>query len=145
MEGGERRKRKMNSQEEKDDDEEEKMKKFFALIKSTREVRDRLRNNNNNNSNSNIEPNQEQKQERKFDIVLGQKPAGIWNPIFQPEDFLGGIDNYNNNISKITPGGGGVGNEAGPSKRENHDQEDNNKQQDHKEGNGLELDLKLSL
>lgn len=144
MEGGERRKRKMNSQEEKDDDEEEKMKKFFALIKSTREVRDRLRNNN-NNSNSKIEPNQEQKQERKFDIVLGQKPAGIWNPIFQPEDFLGGIDNYNNNISKITPGGGGVGNEAGPSKRENHDQEDNNKQQDHKEGNGLELDLKLSL
>ncbi|XP_048324834.1 uncharacterized protein LOC125421095 [Ziziphus jujuba] len=142
MERGERRKRKMNSQEEEEDDEDEKMEKFFALIKSTREVRELLRNTNSNES------KQEQIQERKFDIVLGQKPTGIWNPSFQPEDFLGDIDNYNNYINNI-PAGGGVGTEAGPSKREDHDQEDNNKrvdeEKDNKEGNDLELDLKLSL
>lgn len=62
---GERRKRKLENEEE--NDEEQKMEKFFALIKSTKDVRDLL------------------SKEKKVD---DEKAKGIWTPMFQPEDFI---------------------------------------------------------
>lgn len=46
--------------------EEEQMEKFFALIKSTKDMRDRL------------------SKEKKEEKAKGT----IWNPTFQPEDFI---------------------------------------------------------
>ncbi|XP_028779463.1 radixin [Neltuma alba] len=68
MDGG-RRKRRLDGEEE--DSEEQKMEKFFALIRSTKEVRDRL--SKERDSNKKLE-------EDKF--------KNIWNPTFQPEDFV---------------------------------------------------------
>lgn len=59
---GERRKRKLDGEEAS---EEQQIEKFFALIKSTKEVRDRL-----------------SKEKAK------EKAKGVWNPTFQPEDFI---------------------------------------------------------
>ncbi|WRX24894.1 NPR1/NH1-interacting protein - like 4 [Theobroma cacao] len=122
MESG-RKKRKMGNQEEEEDDEEEeeeKVEKFFALIRSTREMRDRLR----NVPNGSKEEEERKKQEEK-------QVAAVWNPKFQPEDFM--EDSKPKNLLAV--------NEAGPSS--NREQEQG---QDTKEG-GEDggLDLKLSL
>ncbi|CAK8544532.1 unnamed protein product [Lathyrus sativus] len=63
---GERRKRKILEEEEEENDDE-KMEKFFALIKSTRDLLS--------------------KPDKKVDE--GKKEKGIWNPTFQIEDFIG--------------------------------------------------------
>ncbi|XP_062081781.1 uncharacterized protein LOC133788341 [Humulus lupulus] len=55
--------------DELDQAEEEKVNEFFALIRSTREVRNLLRSN--NGSHADINP-----------------ISGVWNPTFRPEDFL---------------------------------------------------------
>lgn len=60
---GDRRKRKL---EEEEENEEQKMEKFFALIRSTKDLL------------SNKEKTVEEKKEK-----------GIWNPTFQLEDFIG--------------------------------------------------------
>ncbi|KAE9598171.1 hypothetical protein Lal_00003946 [Lupinus albus] len=75
---GERRKRKIENEEE---NEEENMEKFFALIKSTKDVRDLI--------------------DKKFDD--DEKSKGTWIPKFQPQDFIdyGEIARRSNNI--ITP------------------------------------------
>ncbi|KAF3455376.1 hypothetical protein FNV43_RR05827 [Rhamnella rubrinervis] len=107
MEAG-RRKRKMANEEEKEDEnEDEKMEKFFALIESTREVRDLLKRSNCNNGNGS-----EEKQRKKVDDDQKDKATGAWNPTFQPEDFLGDI-HHDHNIN--IPGGAVT--LAGPSKR----------------------------
>ncbi|KAL2325617.1 hypothetical protein Fmac_024675 [Flemingia macrophylla] len=59
---GEGRKRKMEKEEES---EEEQMEKFFALIKSTKNARDRL------------------SKEKE-----GEKAKGVWKPTFEAEDFM---------------------------------------------------------
>ncbi|XP_020213780.1 protein NIM1-INTERACTING 1 [Cajanus cajan] len=64
----ERKKRKIENEEE---NEEEKMEEFFSLIKRTKDVRDRLYN--------------KEKTEKKID---GEREKSIWNPTFQPEDFI---------------------------------------------------------
>ncbi|KAF5946867.1 hypothetical protein HYC85_017095 [Camellia sinensis] len=102
---GESRKRKVG----KDEDEEEKMEKFFALIRSTRDVRKRMV----------ITDMEEEKKKKKGEEE--KLPVGVWNPSFQPEDFMEG-------------GGGSQASLAGPSKRQDETLE---------EDKGL--DLKLSL
>ncbi|XP_057439064.1 uncharacterized protein LOC130730931 [Lotus japonicus] len=69
---GERRKRKLEAEEE---NEEQKMEKFFALIKSTKEAHDLL--------------SSKEKTKAKC----------IWNPTFQPEDFIGFGELGKSNIS----------------------------------------------
>ncbi|XP_061346001.1 protein NIM1-INTERACTING 3 [Gastrolobium bilobum] len=64
---GERRKRKIIENEE--ESEEQQLEKFFALIKSTKDIRDRL---------------SKEKEE--------EKAKGVWNPTFQPEDFIDDVD-----------------------------------------------------
>ncbi|KAI8023215.1 hypothetical protein LOK49_LG03G03467 [Camellia lanceoleosa] len=103
---GESRKRKVG----KDEDEEEKMEKFFALIRSTRDVRKRM-----------VITDMEEEKKKKKKGEEEKLPVGVWNPSFQPEDFMEG-------------GGGSQASLAGPSKRQDETLE---------EDKGL--DLKLSL
>ncbi|KAM2716202.1 hypothetical protein EV2_045712 [Malus domestica] len=110
MEGG-GKKRKM-------EDEEEKIEKFYALIRSTREVRQLLRGNSNGLK--------EKKDEKKED----SKAAGGWNPTFQPEDVLEDV--------KISGHHGG-----GSSKAKQEEEEEEDKKEEDKEGNGLNLNLSL--
>ncbi|GAU11420.1 hypothetical protein TSUD_344110 [Trifolium subterraneum] len=72
---GERRKRKILEEEEEND--EEKMEKFFALIKSTRDLLS--------------------KPDKKVDEEKKEKT--IWNPTFQLEDFIGSEELGKSNVS----------------------------------------------
>ncbi|ESW35297.1 hypothetical protein PHAVU_001G223400 [Phaseolus vulgaris] len=66
---GERRKRKIENEEE---NEELKMERFFALVKRTKDVRDRLYKENKDDN-------------KKMDEV---RERSIWNPKFEVEDFI---------------------------------------------------------
>lgn len=114
---GERKKRKMEYEEE---DEDEQIEKFFALIKSTRQLRDLLRGSSNGPKEKRDQKNKEQGQEKAA--------GGAWNPAFQPEDFLDQDDK-----------GTSAGHGAGPSKIQEEEEE---KKEDK---GGVSLDLKLSL
>nr|POF02423.1 glucose-6-phosphate 1-dehydrogenase 4, chloroplastic [Quercus suber] len=120
---GERKKRKMEEEEGEEENEEEKMEKFFSLIRSTREVRDLL---------MRTGANSAEKEEKKVEKV---KETMVWNPMFQPEDFI--EEDEDNDKSKNTPGSKS---QAGPSNKEEKDEEED------KEGRGGDgLDLNLSL
>ncbi|KAG8369042.1 hypothetical protein BUALT_Bualt15G0109200 [Buddleja alternifolia] len=72
---GDKKKRKILEFDCQEENEEEKMEKFFALIKSTREVRQQM-----------VVAGQNK------EIAAGDKPqsAAAWNPTFTPEDFMEG-------------------------------------------------------
>ncbi|GFY94619.1 hypothetical protein Acr_10g0000040 [Actinidia rufa] len=108
---GESRKRKMENEE----DEEEEMEKFFALVRSTKDVRERL--------------NKSQEGEKKKGEE--EKPVRVWNPSFQPEDFMKGCDTSKGPQASL----------AGLSKREDETKEEYSKGG----GGGDRLDLNLSL
>ncbi|XP_057963083.1 protein NIM1-INTERACTING 3 [Malania oleifera] len=79
---------------EEDEDEEEKIEKFFAIIRNTREVQQRL---------VGSRPKEDEKEEAKE-----EKPSGgKWNPTFQLEDFA---------EDALSKGSSSKG--AGPSRRE---------------------------
>ncbi|XP_057792241.1 protein NEGATIVE REGULATOR OF RESISTANCE-like [Salvia miltiorrhiza] len=69
---GEKKKRKMDESGAHDEAEEEKMEKFFALIKSTREVRERL-------------VGAPENRER---AAADKRQPPPWNPTFVLEDFV---------------------------------------------------------
>ncbi|KAG4167146.1 hypothetical protein ERO13_A13G177100v2 [Gossypium hirsutum] len=139
----ERKKRKMGNEEEKDDedededdDEEEKVEKFFALIRSTREMRDRLRNAAVPNG-PKEEEYQKKKQEDKA-VVVGGGGVGQWNPKFQAEDFMeGSISRSGNNSLGL--------NVAGPSSSKVQREPEKGTEDDGGGEGGGGLDLKLSL
>ncbi|KAG4909926.1 hypothetical protein AAZX31_20G083900 [Glycine max] len=110
---GERRKRRMEREEES---EEQQMEKFFALIKSTKDVRDRL---------------SKQKEE--------EKAKGGWKPTFQPEDFMDHKDLAKINVLRHQPAApsSGSGKEVTPEPHPEAQHGNNNKPTD--------LDLTLSL
>ncbi|OIV95314.1 hypothetical protein TanjilG_07470 [Lupinus angustifolius] len=68
---GEKRKRKIENEEENDEDK--KMEKFFALVKSTKDVLDLL--------------SKEKIMDKKVENDY-EKAKGTWIPKFQPEDFI---------------------------------------------------------
>ncbi|XVF31505.1 hypothetical protein REPUB_Repub16aG0151700 [Reevesia pubescens] len=120
----ERKKRKMGKElqeKDDDDDEEEKVEKFFALIRSTREMRDRLRN----------APNGSKEEEERKKQEVKPVNAALWNPTFRPEDFM--EDSKSKNPLLV--------NHAGPSSKIEQEQERETKER----GEDSELDLKLSL
>lgn len=78
---GERKKRKTEKDEEQEDDEEKSVEKFFALIRSTREARDRLL------GHGDASKQQEKKQGEEEGK---EKAMGAWTPTFRLEDFMGG-------------------------------------------------------
>ncbi|KAK6911686.1 NPR1/NH1-interacting protein [Dillenia turbinata] len=115
---GERKKRKV----EREENEEERMEKFFALIRSTKEVRDRL-----------LGEGSELKEKEKKEAAEGEKQRAVWNPTFRPEDFMENPPQHQT---------------GGPSKQEESpaDQPGTSKQNEAKEDDvGKELDLNLSL
>ncbi|CAK9185974.1 unnamed protein product [Ilex paraguariensis] len=69
---GERRKRKMDSEVE---NEEEKTEKFFALIRSTRELRELMTG----------RVDQTKEADKK---ATEEKAVEVWTPSFRPEDFM---------------------------------------------------------
>ncbi|XP_028064074.1 protein NIM1-INTERACTING 3 [Camellia sinensis] len=125
----ESRKRKMENEEE--DDDEEKMQKFFALIRSTRDARERFM--------SGAEKLQEEEKKKG-------KPAEAWNPSFQPEDFMEGGGDQSKGPPPPQASLALALAVAGPSKREDEAKEqEQEEEEDHKGGDNDGLDLKLSL
>jgi hypothetical protein len=126
---GERKKRKMESEEgqEEDEDDERKMEMFFALIRSTRDVRDRLK--------------EKGSSEDHVKKVEKDHQKAIWNPTFRPEDFM----QQDHDKSKMMMSPPGREPQPGPSKPEKEEEEEDD---DHKEGGGNPgngIDLNLSL
>ncbi|KAK8639616.1 hypothetical protein V6N13_137989 [Hibiscus sabdariffa] len=66
-----KRKRKI-CHEDEDEDEEEKMEKFYAIVNTIREARDRFIINNN----------------KKRKLEEGKHIVSVWKPSFQREDFM---------------------------------------------------------
>ncbi|XP_022742070.1 protein NIM1-INTERACTING 3-like [Durio zibethinus] len=121
MECGKKRKMENEKEEESDDEEEEeKVKKFFALIRSTREMRDRLRN---------VPNGSKEEEEKKKKKQEEKSVAAMWNPKFQPEDFM--EDSKSKNPLSV--------NDAGPSSKREQEKETK------EGGEDSSLDLKLSL
>ncbi|KAK7278042.1 hypothetical protein RJT34_23064 [Clitoria ternatea] len=112
---GDRRKRKM---EEEEENEERQMEKFFALVNSTKDVRDRL---------------SKEKEEEKL--------KGVWKPTFQPEDFINDQDLALPRIHVLNPpsGNDAAANKESPAGTAHHENETK------KKGNDDDLDLTLSL
>ncbi|KAJ6995791.1 hypothetical protein NC653_012608 [Populus alba x Populus x berolinensis] len=105
-----------DDEEEEEEEEEEKMEKFFALVRSTKQMHDQIR------RNSNIRIFKEKEEIRK---VGEEKVSTVaWNPSFLPEDFL--EDGKDSQAA------------AGPSKRKEEEKKDEGEE-------GTDLDLKLSL
>lgn len=87
---GDRRKRKLEEEEE-EENEEQKMEKFFALIRSTKDLLSK------------------EKTDNKVDE---KKEKGIWNPTFQLEDFIGYGEPVGKSNVSVTD------HHAGPSEKE---------------------------
>ncbi|KAL3538324.1 hypothetical protein ACH5RR_001690 [Cinchona calisaya] len=133
----ERKKRKKddnNAEEAEEAEEEEKMEKFFALIRSTRDVRERMA------MMSNVDRLKLEEEEKK---KANDKQAGVWNPTFQPEDFI--EDNRQLSISppQLHPSTIKIQEAAGPSNSKRED--DKTIDQDDKTEGDHDLDLRLSL
>lgn len=78
--------------EEEDESEEQKVEKFFALISSTREARDRLRGETHDRNNKLKEEDEEVKKQQQ------QQQQAAWNPTFLPQDFVHTMDEKNRHM-----------------------------------------------
>lgn len=110
----------MESEEESEDD---KMEKFFALIRSTREVRELI-------TGSLVRPKEEGGKKPKEEKSM--VPSG-WNPSFQPEDFT--VDTRLKTIHR--------GSLPGPSKKREDDNKEEEEKAKEKAGDGIDLNLSL--
>ena len=72
--------------EDDGDDEEEEMEKFYALIKSIREARDRLIMNNSSVEIVSKEAAEQSKTKKRK--LEEEKQVVVWKPSFQREDFM---------------------------------------------------------
>ncbi|KAK4739425.1 hypothetical protein R3W88_003122 [Solanum pinnatisectum] len=141
----ERRKRKnlenerLEKEEEEDEDEDEKIDKFFALIRSTKDIRDRLFARNQATERSKIlEENNNNR-----DSAHNNSAVGIWNRSIQSRDFMEiddsaivGPSNSNSNKQHKEVEEDERGGKLG-TKEDSNDEE--------KKCNMLDLDLNLSL
>ncbi|XP_030551731.1 NRR repressor homolog 1-like [Rhodamnia argentea] len=151
---GDRKKRKIDTEPvAEEESEEEKMEKFFALIQSTREVRDHLRGSGVSSSEG-TEKSREDRRKAEEDQPRPKEPA--WNPAFRPEDFSQDPFLYKSSTTPTTPdvpSSSGHEAQAGPSQSKRDDAGKNDaddKKKREKDGedddNGDDsLDLKLSL
>lgn len=131
---GERKKRKIeNEKEEDEDDDERKMEMFFALIRSTRDVRDRLKGGVGVNE-SRVEKGEDHDEKKMMMMRVEKDQKAIWNPTFRPEDFVQDLDK-----SQL----------AGPSERERErekeEEEDEHKEEMITKEDDKGIDLNLSL
>ncbi|XP_011038992.1 PREDICTED: protein NIM1-INTERACTING 1-like [Populus euphratica] len=110
----EEEKGKEDDDDEEEEEEEEKMEKFFALLRSTKQMHDQIRRNSNRIF----------KEKEEIRKVGEEKVSVAWNPSFLPEDFL--EDGKDGQAA------------AGPSKRKEEEKKDEGE-----EGTGLDLKLSL--
>ncbi|KAJ9187920.1 hypothetical protein P3X46_003331 [Hevea brasiliensis] len=82
METPSKRKLSIHDDQDDEDNEEVKIEKFFALIRSIREARDRLI----NGSDYLKQETDSNKKKRKLEEENVQ--VAVWKPCFQPEDFM---------------------------------------------------------
>lgn len=128
MDGGDRKRRKIGSEEGGQDgggdgaDEEEKMETFFALIRSAKDVLQRVAR----------EPRERVRQEEEERA----KKAAVWTPTFRPEDFAGDDKSLSGSVSGVQPG---------PSNSRKEEEEEDGKAKREKQKEDDDLDLKLSL
>lgn len=93
MKGEEEEDHQQRKKRKLDEPEEEKVEEFFALIRSTREARDRLRKIN-CSSGSGLNKKKDYSLENfsngggSGDRIVAAKEIGVWKPSFRPEDFL---------------------------------------------------------
>ncbi|EOX95381.1 hypothetical protein QUC31_005008 [Theobroma cacao] len=78
MESASKKRKICRDDDDDEDDEKETMEKFYALVKSIREARDRLMINNS-------EAAETRSKKRKLEEV---KQVVVWKPSFQHEDFM---------------------------------------------------------
>lgn len=131
-------KRKLQNEElQEQENEEEKVEQFFALIRNTKEMHDRLR------KSEGLKEEKEKKMEQeKAKAAAAARVSAAWNPTFQAEDFMeGDINNINANKNFL-----GENQQVGSSFKspENEAEKEKEKAEAKKEANN-ELDLKLSL
>ncbi|KAF8043108.1 hypothetical protein BT93_A1452 [Corymbia citriodora subsp. variegata] len=128
MDGGERKRRKVGSEEGgrdrggdgEEEVEEEKMEKFFALIRSTKDVLQSV-------------ARESRERARMDEAERVRKEATAWIPRFQPEDF---DDKF---LSGSVPGV-----QAGPSNSKEEEEDDGKAEREKpKEDNHLDLNLSL--
>ena len=118
------------SHDDDEDDEEEKMEKFYALIKSIREARDRLIMNNSSAEIVNKEVAEQSKTKKpKLEEV---KQIVVWKPSFQREDFMEEADQLKKPLMSF------ASTSQTKEGTDNYDQKEEVKE-------GLDLDLTLSL
>ncbi|KAK8326470.1 hypothetical protein V6Z11_A11G117800 [Gossypium hirsutum] len=115
--------KKRNISRDDDEEEEENMEKFYALIKSIREARDRWIINNPSSA--------ENTKKRK--LLEEEKKVVAWNPSFQREDFMGEADK----LKKLPPNLTSIGSTS----QSKQGGDDNDQKEEVKD----ELDLNLSL
>ncbi|XVF32952.1 hypothetical protein REPUB_Repub17cG0127200 [Reevesia pubescens] len=121
------KKRKISHDDDDEEDEEEKMEKFYALIKSIREARDRLI-----MTNREAADQQSKMKKRKLEVEEENKQVVVWKPSFQIEDFLGEADDQ---LKKVPPMS------FASTSSKTIEETDNDQKEEVKE----ELDLTLSL
>ncbi|KAK4835961.1 hypothetical protein QYF36_016870 [Acer negundo] len=159
----------MEKEEEEEENEEEKMEQFYALLRNTKDVRDRLRSssttstglhgspipsipsmeiNNNNNNNKQDQEKKKQLEEKAL--------SAVWNPSFQPEDFMDdrNVIAKSNTLNLGSTSSTQLAASASQEEKEEPPQQQQQQQQqqqedDKKDGgndnNNLDLDLNLSL
>lgn len=118
----ERKKRKMETEEKEEETEEEKMEQFYALLRNTKDMRNRLR------SSAQIE-------EKKT-------LSSLWSPSFQPEDFM---EDSNSNVNTNQVGGSSSSNNkrSEQEKHEQRQQEEDGGKNNHDTQHNLDLNLSL--
>ncbi|CAA2997844.1 NIM1-INTERACTING 1-like [Olea europaea subsp. europaea] len=120
---GERKKRKMENMENDD----EKMESFFALIKSTRDIRQSMmKGRDQSNKKDSVKP---------IDDKPPPSPVVAWNPSFQPEDFMDDPQKMPLNHTAQLP--------AGSSSKREKEEEPRDEDQGREMGMGLDLNLSL--
>ncbi|MBA0715109.1 hypothetical protein Golax_014031 [Gossypium laxum] len=118
-----------------DEEEEENMEKFYALINSIREARDRLIINNPSSA-ENVNKGgaaDDQRETKKRKLLEEDKQVVAWNPSFQSEDFMEEADK----LKKLPPNPTSIGSTS----QSKQGGDDNDQKEEVKD----ELDLNLSL
>ncbi|MBA0686074.1 hypothetical protein Goari_013695 [Gossypium aridum] len=123
------------SRDDDEEEEEENMEKFYALIKSIREARDRLIINNPSSA-ENVNKGgaaDDQRETKKRKLLEEEKQVVAWNPSFQREDFMEEADK----LKKLPPNPTSIGSTS----QSKQGGDDNDQKEEVKD----ELNLNLSL
>jgi len=129
---GERKKRKITDDEE--EDEEVKMEKFFALIRSAKDIRDQLLDTGKAGQTANQKappPATAASAKPEEDQSKGKIETAVWQPCLEPKDFAGNDQVSKTDVNLIIKQVAIAGNSSRTSEEENQ-KADNNKNNNNK-------------